>query len=137
MRPVARADTLVTSKKGCPGMRVLLAGMTNLLFQIVAGVVSRTPETEVVGSVDDVENLAAQVRSSGADVLMMPVSDRPDDEAVWPLLYQFPRLKVVVIARNGEGGFVHELRPLVQALHELSTGVLQAVLQRDSAGAMR
>lgn len=124
-------------------MRVLLAGMTNLLVQIVAGVISQSPESEVVqspqggvaGEGGDIGSVADQVRSSGADVVMMPASDRPDAEAVWPLLYQFPRLKVVTLSRSGEGGFVHELHPFVRVLHEMSASALNAALRRNGAGA--
>lgn len=117
-------------------MRVLLSGMTNLLVQAVAGAISQSHESEVVRANDDSDNVATQVRSSQADVVMMPVSEQPDAEAVWPLLYQFPRLKVVTISRNGDGGFVHELRPIVRTLHELSANALNAALRGDGAGAV-
>jgi DNA-binding NarL/FixJ family response regulator len=117
-------------------MRVVLAGMTNLLLQIVAGVVTQWPESQVVGSVDRIEDAATKVRSSGADVLMMPASERPDREAIWPLLRQFPQLKVVTIATNGDGGAVYELQPVAQALPELSAAALGAALRRAGGGAL-
>lgn len=79
----------------------LLAGMTNMLFQIVSSVLAQSPESVLVGRVNSEAEVAAHVRLTG------------DGETAWPLLYKFPELKVVTIASSGCNGFVHEVRPVV------------------------
>ena len=110
-------------------MRVLLAGMSNMLFQIITGVLAQTPENVVVGRVSEPAGMAAQIRSSHPDVVMMQATSPRDASAVWPLLYRFPTLKIVTIAGNGASGFVHELRPTTRALDELSADTLRDALR--------
>jgi hypothetical protein len=110
----------------------LLAGMTNMLFQIVSSVLAQSPESVLVGHVDSEEEVGAHVRLTRADVVMMQSKCPGDGETAWPLLYQFPELKVVTIASSGRNGFVHEVRPVVPPLLDLSTETLYAALRSDS-----
>jgi DNA-binding NarL/FixJ family response regulator len=121
-------------RRGEAFVRILLAGMTNMLFQIVSAVVAQSSESILVGRVDTGEEMASRIRSTQADVLMMQVNDPESGHTVWPLLYRFPTLKVVTIASSGRKGFVHELRPLSRPLAELSAEALHAALHSESVG---
>jgi hypothetical protein len=107
------------------------AGKINMLFQIVSSVLAQSPECILVGRPETGEEVTAHVRSTRADVVMMQ-SKYP--ETVWPLLYKFPALKIVTIASNGRDGFVHELRPVVHRLLDLSTETLHAALRSNLPG---
>jgi hypothetical protein len=115
-------------------VRILLAGMTNMLFQIVSAVVAQSSEGILVGRVDTAEEISSRISSTQADVVMMQVNDPESGHGVWPLLYRFPTLKVVTIASSGRNGFVHELRPHVCRLADLSAEALHAALHSQHVG---
>jgi DNA-binding NarL/FixJ family response regulator len=123
MHPALRSGGLV--------VRILLAGMTNMLFQIVSSVLAQSAESTLVGRVDSQEEVASRVRSTNADVVMMQAMHPESGQAVLPLLYKFPALKIVTIATSGRNGFVHELRPVVHPLLDLSAETLHAALQSE------
>ncbi|MDQ6869491.1 MAG: hypothetical protein M3178_14365 [Pseudomonadota bacterium] len=79
-------------------MRALLVGMSNMLFQIVTGVLATLPESVVVGRVADPANVAAEVGSTNVDVVVIQVGAQQNVDDVWPLLHRFRTLKVVTIA---------------------------------------
>src|SRR5262249_9695509 len=98
----------------------------DMLFQIVLSVLAQSPECILVGRVDSEEEVTANVRSTRADVLMM--QSKCPGATVWPLLYKFPAAKVVTVESSGRNGFVHEIRPVVHPLLDLSTETLRAAL---------
>ena len=117
-------------------MRILIAGMSNMLFEIVTEVLAQSPETIVVARVADRGSVPSQIRSAHTDAVMMQTAASQDASDVWRLLYQFPTLKVVTIAGDGRGGFVHELLQSTRALAELSGETLRLALRGQTGGTM-
>jgi hypothetical protein len=115
-------------------VRILLAGMSNMLFQIVTGLLAEAPENVVVGRVPDRGSVAAQIRASHADVVMMQAAAPGSASAVQPLLYRFPTLKIITIASDGDSGFLHELQQVAHPLRELSAETLRDALRGASGG---
>jgi hypothetical protein len=132
----ARTPWLVhsASRSGELALRILLAGMTNMLFQIVSSVLAQSAENTLVGRVDSQDEVASRVRSTHADVVMMQATHPESGQTIWPLLYKFPALKVVTIASSGRNGFVHELRPVAHPLLDLSAETLHAALRSEFVG---
>src|SRR5262249_32059027 len=112
-------------------VRVLLVGMSNMLSDILAGVLAQTPDIVVAGNIRDGDDLAAEIHSAGADALILQSSQPATAESLAPLLRTFPALKVVAIDAAGESGFVHYLRPYSVRVSQLSADVLQSVLRDD------
>jgi hypothetical protein len=107
--------------------------MSNLLATIVTGALAPFPDMIVVGRVDGEAELAAQIRSAQADVVMMTASE-PDRAADFEaLLREFPMLKVVAIRAGGDRGCLHELRVYSLPLAELSAEGLNTALHAVSA----
>jgi DNA-binding NarL/FixJ family response regulator len=110
-------------------MRILLAGMSNMLTSIITAALERSPDMIIAGSASDYDDLAAQIRVAQADAVLMQVAE-PDDAAHFrPLLLSFPTLKVIAFTSDGKRGFLHELRPRSTPLVELSVASLRAALR--------
>lgn len=109
-------------------MRILLAGMSNMLANIVAAALA--PDVVVVGSAGEDDDIAAEVCATRAEALITQALQPENGELYRPLLIGFPTLKVIAIAGDGSG-FVHELRLASTRLAELSAGALQAALRGE------
>jgi hypothetical protein len=105
--------------------------MSNMLSNIATAALASAPDIVIAGHVADTEDLASQIRSTGADAVIVQTS-RPNIAANFlPLLHTFSTLKVVAIDANGRG-FLHQLRPYSFRLTEVSAGVLLSALRAPS-----
>jgi hypothetical protein len=105
--------------------------MSNMLSDILTGVLAQTPDFVVAGNVGEGEDLAMEIRTNRADALILQ-SDQPGTtDSFASLLRNFPALKVVAIDATGNSGFVHQLRPYSVRIDELSADALQSVLRAD------
>jgi len=112
-------------------VRILLAGMSNMLSNIVTAALARAPDIVVAGHVADTDNLASQICFTGADAVIVQTS-RPSAAATFlPLLHTFSTLKVVAIDSTGSG-FLHQLRPYSFRFAEVSAEVLLSALRSPS-----
>ncbi len=105
-----------------------------MLVNILTAVLAQMPDVVVAGSLADGEDMAASIRATRSDIVMIQARRPADAGEFEPLLRQFPALKVVAIARGSRNGFVHELRLNSLPLPELSAEVLQTVLRPGPAG---
>jgi len=103
-----------------------------MLSSIVTAALAQAPDIAVAGRIDNEEDLAAGIRSSSADAVIVQTS-HPDDAVNFiPLLRSFPALKIVAIDSTGRGGCLHQLRPYSIRLAELSADTLQLALRAPS-----
>jgi hypothetical protein len=114
-------------------VRILLAGMSNMLSSIITAALAQAPDLVVAGQVWDDEDLTGQISLTNADAVITQSSAPGAIERFVPLLRRFPGLKVVAIESASNSGFVHQLRPYSTRLPELSADVLQAVLRAPVA----
>jgi hypothetical protein len=112
-------------------VRILLAGMSNMLSNIVAAALAPAPDLMVVGSAAEKDDLAAQVRATRADAVVTWAIQPHDGEPFRPLLLGLPTLKVIAIAGDGSSGFVHEMRLVSSRLAEVSSSMLQAAVRGE------
>jgi hypothetical protein len=113
-------------------VRILLAGMSNMLSSIVTAALAQAPDIVVVGRIGDDEDLASGIRLTSADAVILQTSDPGAGESFAPLLRSFPTLKVVAIDRTGSG-FVQQLHPYSTRIAELSANALQSALRSGSS----
>jgi DNA-binding NarL/FixJ family response regulator len=113
-------------------MRILLAGMSNMLTSIITAALQQSPDMIIAGLASEQDDLADRVRAAQIDGVIMQVAEPGDFERFRPLLISFPSLKVVGIRSVGRGAFVHELHPRSTQLVELSAVTLLAALQATS-----
>jgi hypothetical protein len=113
-------------------VRILLAGMSNMLSSIVSAALAQAPDMVVAGHVSEGKDLVSEIHRTGAEAVIVQVGQPGADESFAPLLHSFPALKVVAIDGTCSSGFVHQLRPYSFRLAELSADMLQSVLRADS-----
>ena len=110
-------------------MRVLLAGMSNMLSSLVTAAIAQAPDIVVTGRVGENADLAAKLGLTPADAVVVQ-TDRPEAaESFMSLMGLFPALKVVAIDGGGNSGFLYHLRLHSIRLPELSADLLQSVLR--------
>jgi chemotaxis response regulator CheB len=110
-------------------VRILLAGMSNMLAAIVTAVLTQLPDTIVAGAIGEGEDIVTRIRRTRSDVVVIEASEPGNPNEFAPLLRKFPGLKVVAIASGTNNGFLHELRLHSLLLPELSAEVLQTALR--------
>jgi chemotaxis response regulator CheB len=110
-------------------MRILLAGMSNMLSSIITAALEQSPEMIIAGVTSERDDLAGSIRLAQADAVVMQVAEPRVALRYRKLLFSFPTLKLIAIASDGKGGFVHELRPWSTQLMELSAATLLAALR--------
>jgi hypothetical protein len=115
-------------------VRILLAGMSNMLSSIVISLLADEPYAAIAGQVPQGDDLASKIRQAECDVLIVR-TDHPDaSETFSDLLAAFPKLSVVAIDGCCASGFLHELRLCSVPLSEISATTLRDVLRARSRG---
>ena len=109
-------------------VRVLLVGMSNMLSDILTGVLASAADIIVAENAEQGEDLVAEIRASRVDAVILQSAQPGTIESFVSLLRSFPALKVVAIDTTGRSGFVHQLRPYSVHIAQLSADVLQSVL---------
>jgi len=109
-------------------VRILLAGMSNMLFSIVTAALSQEPDIVIAGRVAYSDDLAPEVRLAGADALIVQTDLPGTADTFVALLGIFPNLAVVAINSTCTTGLVHRLRPCSLRLPEISARILHTVL---------
>jgi hypothetical protein len=109
-------------------VRILLAGLSNMLSDIVTAALASLPEITVVGRITGSVDLSLELRLMNADAVIAQTSQPANADRFLPLLRSFPELKIVAIDSGGAMGFVHQLRPSSLRLTELSAEVLYTAL---------
>jgi hypothetical protein len=115
--------------KGLADVRVLLAGMSNMLSSIVTAAIAQAPDIVVAGRVGENEDLAAKLGLTPVDAVVVQTYRPEAAESFISLMGRFPALKVIAIDGEGNNGFLYQLRPYSIRLPELSADLLQSVLR--------
>lgn len=110
-------------------MRILLAGMSKMLANVITAALEQSPEMIIAGVTSEGDDLVASIRLAQADAVVMQVAEPSAALRYRNLLFNSPTLKVIAIASDGKGGFVHELRPCSTQLMELSAATLLEALR--------
>lgn len=108
-----------------------------MLCDIVAEVLAREPDLEVVGTLSSRGDLRASVEETGTEVIVLGLEDSELPEDCGALFEVQPRIRMLGVAGDGRRGFLYELRPLKASLGELSPqGLVDAIRasNRESAG---
>jgi hypothetical protein len=114
-------------------VRILLADMTTMLASIVSAAVGTAPDLQFAGRAMPGGNIAAHIRRTRADALVLQSIHADRSAAMWPLLKDFPSLKILAITPDCHAGFVHELRPHVTQFGEISAESLAEALRGGAA----
>jgi DNA-binding NarL/FixJ family response regulator len=107
--------------------RILLVGMTQMLRGILAELLRREPEFEVVGELSGgMPALVDELRDADVEFLIMGIDNM--EPAFCDYLERRPQINVLVIAGDGTRGYLYA------AVGELSPRTLVDVLKAHMAG---
>jgi hypothetical protein len=114
-------------------VRILLADMTTMLASILSAVIGNAPDLDVAGRSVPGADLADQIRRTRADLLVVQSAHAERSLDMSPLLERFPKLKILAITDDCHAGFLHELRPYVTRLGDISATSLADALRGGAA----
>jgi DNA-binding NarL/FixJ family response regulator len=109
-------------------IRILLVELPRILRDIISDVVAQERDMEVVRVLETRDALLTAVQESPADVVILGLADTALPEVCDELVGAHPQMKVLAVAGDGRGVFLHELRPQTLSLGEVSPqGLIDAV----------
>ena len=101
-------------------IRILLAGLSRMLADIVRRVLTGSPDLEVVGTLGRLDEVAPALLRADADVLIVGLEGADAMAEFEPLLATHPYLKIFALDGDGRRAVLYELRPHSIPLGELS-----------------
>jgi chemotaxis response regulator CheB len=116
-------------------IRILLIGVAGMLNEIVRAAISSEPDMTIVDSVASGDgDLGALTRRHHIDVVIYPVADDHfQADMVLGLLQANPRVSLIAIDGQRNGGTLHHLVPAHDAICRLAQSSLTAAI-RAGAG---
>ena len=113
--------------------RVLLAGMTRMLTDIVKGIIASQADFDLAGEIIGEDGLLLQAATDAeVDVMVVGPLLVIGSNEYHHLLYGRPRMKIVAIAADGREAALHELQPHVIPLGEVSPASLITAIRSAS-----
>lgn len=116
-------------------VRVLVANRPRLMRELVLAVIADQPDIEVIGEVQDEEELIGAVEEARPDVLILALEDADKRVAQCGfLLGQYPQMKIVALAPEQNRGLFYWANVDVRTkpLESSEAGILSALRDRPS-----
>ncbi len=113
--------------------RIVLAGISRMLSDIITDVVTSQADMEMVGMVADPGMLATTVAEADADVVVLGVPDAELPSEYTMLLGARPQTRLLGVSGDGRRAFLYELRPHRSALGEVSPQALVEAIRAAGA----
>lgn len=110
-------------------IRILLAGMSTMLLDIVSEIIAAEPDLTIVGKIDQAANAAKELQRVHADVVVVQQTDDQEDVDQGVLLSTWRPVKVIALTNDGHHGFVCDLRPHFDPLGRMSAHGLAAAIR--------
>lgn len=108
--------------------------MPQLLTDLVATMIERDPEWELVISQAALDALPTEAADARADVVLISGDDPAIEPSTLQLLRERPFVAVVVLSTTGDSAAVYELWPRRVLLSDLSPHVLLEAIRHSTAG---
>jgi chemotaxis response regulator CheB len=118
--------------------RILLLTEPRLLREMVERVIDKAPGLQVVGEVDNMDNLIPMIEETGTDWLVVFLA--PDERlpvGVQDVLTSHPSVRVLAIASDGSQIEMNWLEFHAKALDRLNLDELLSVLSNEYPGVER
>ena len=116
-------------------VRVLVANRPRLMRELVLAVIADQPDIEVIGEVQDEDELIGAVEEARPDVLILALEDADKRVAQCGfLLGQYPQMKIVALAPEQNRGLFYWANVDVRTkpLESSEAGILSALRDRPS-----
>jgi hypothetical protein len=120
---------------GVSRIRILLIGISGMLNEIVRAAIAPEPDMTIVDSLlRGDEGLGAFTRQHRIDVVIYPAADaRFDGDTILGLLKANPRLSLLALDGERDGGTLHHLAPAHDAIGRLAQSSLTAGIRAGAA----
>jgi response regulator of citrate/malate metabolism len=112
--------------------RILLVTEPRLLREMVERVIEKTPGLQVVGEIENLDNLVPMIEATGADWLVIFLA--PDEKlpaGIQELLSSHPAVRVLAIASDGSQVEMNWVEFHAKVLDRLNLEELISVLSND------
>src|SRR5690242_7980976 len=106
--------------------RIVLAGMSGMVLDIVEAILALHPEFHVVARVSRSGDIVAALRQHRADVLLVSDCAQGSAAASAETLFRHRPARIVSIAGDGRDGMLYVARPYATHLPDLSLDTLVA-----------
>jgi DNA-binding NarL/FixJ family response regulator len=108
-----------------------------MLLTMIRDIIAADAHCDIVAEVSDARKLSRAVRTTAANLVILGAdSPAAAAEELQSLLTDHPRTRVMAIAADGQRAFIHELRPCITEIAELSPQTLLTAIRQDpGAGA--
>ena len=116
-------------------VRVLVANRPRLMRELVLAVIADQPDIEVIGEVQDENDLAEAVEEAQPDILILALDDADKRVAQCGfLLGWYPRMKILALAPEQNRGMFYWATVDVRTkpLESSEAGILNALRERPS-----
>jgi chemotaxis response regulator CheB len=116
-------------------VRVLVANRPRLMRELVLAVIADQPDIDVIGEVQDENELAAAVEEAQPDVLILALEDPSKRSAQCGfLLGRYPKMKILALApEHNRGVFYWAVVDVhTKPLESSEAGILSALRDRPS-----
>jgi len=125
--------------RGVSRIRILLIGVSGMLNEIVCAAIASEPDMRVVDLLlRGDENLGAFTRQHRIDVVLYPAADsRFDNDTILGQLKVNPRLSLLALDGEHDGGTLHRLAPAHDAIGRLAHSNLTAAIRAGAASRAR
>lgn len=115
--------------------RILIAGIPQILRELIERAVAAQPDMEVVGSSADDTRLAETLAEVDADVVIVGTADHDLTPPAKDILARRARLKVIGIADADGEVFLWRLRPERSPVRAVKPSEIVAAIRDDEAAA--
>ncbi len=109
-------------------IRTLVVTVAPLLAELVIGVLAPYLRCDVVGVLDNREELAAHLAALAPDLVLLGLLAGETDASARALLAMLPTAKILALAPSGQHAWLHEMRPRRTTLADLSVTTLVTTL---------
>jgi DNA-binding NarL/FixJ family response regulator len=110
------------------GVRTLVVTLSPLLSDVVTSLLQPHLPLNVIRVLQTREQLAEHLRATVPDLVILGLLGGETDACARPLLVALPSAKILVLTRNGQHAWLHEMRPQRTALTNLSVRALVRTL---------
>ena len=116
-------------------VRVLVANRPRLMRELVLAVIAEQPDIEVIGEVEDENQLAEMIEDAEPDILILTLDDADKRIAQCGfLLGRHPQMKIIALAPEKNRGLLYWATVDVRTkpLESSEAGILSALRERPS-----
>lgn len=109
-------------------VRVMVAGMPRILTDIIKSIIAAEDDFEFVGELMGTRGIVNAARDLDADVVIIAAPEDGDEARAAETLISGPRL-IIAIAADGRRATIHQLKPSITPLGEVSPAALIAAMR--------